>query len=1776
MGTESLELLCAELERLYPLDELKSLSRDILGLEPEVVGGDTAAGSFARALATYCERNDALEALCDALFVGRADLDPAVADMRKRSSSGAEILLNGDSFGEYLITSQLGGGRLGTVYGARRGGTDVRLKVLHPEATLDRRGLHRFLTANRLLATVDAEAIPTGIEAGEIEGRPYVAHDLVEGETLGERLRRAGPAQVGDSIVILRGILDGLEELHRHRLVHGNLQAENVIVIERADTVIGVSLVDAGANHLRVLTSNASGASSSLSSLGAPRASSPEQIEGGLADARSDLYCFGALLFEALAGKPVFTGRNEMESLIGHLVREPAPLATAAPRGWVSHELDDIVARLLEKDPAARPREASEVTEILQRVSDAGPARESVISDEEVQLRINDLLANPYDDAPMDMLEVAVDEGADAERVTQAFEWVASQLAPPDNPTVQRSQARMLYRAGKLHEKARQDKVQAESLYQQAVNIDPTDTDATAALERLRRQLGKYDEIVEMLLERSERAESPKARARELAAIGKLYASELEDPEQALVAFTSAFCEDPEAKDYGREVERLAGKNQQAWEEVLSSCVETGSTELAPAPRNALLVQMGRWYLDRVGRADLALPCLQAVVAADSVHAEALEVMSTLYRKAQQWRELGMVLSARADAPNTTPASARDLRAEAAELLELHLGDPAAAKALYERVLGEDPTHPKANEALGKLYERQGDLEGFVKILEQRAASLSGEARLGVLCKRAEVFEVQLDNITEATQQFETVVAEDPRHVDALKGLDRIYSRVGRYPDLIGVLEKQVAAAVTPRQKITLHERIAGIYDEEFIDHEKAAEAWEKILELEPNRDAALAEAARHYSRIERWDDVVILTERRLDAATDDPQRISIGLSLGGVLADKLGVEERAIEAYENVLGIDAGNAHALEALALLRASAGDADRALEAIDKLATEATEPAAKSQHYLRAAELLTQRGEADGAIDRLKLAVDASPDNRDLTARLRTAYTQRGDAKSAVELLERELDRTEAGGLRAKLSGELARLLLFYLEDDKRAEAAAKKSVDDDPTNLDALTVLGDVAYAGSRYLEAAKYYEQVAGRIDALEKHERVRVLDAYVDSLAQQNEKSKAIAWTDKLLRLDPEDRTVLARASSVYFDHGPPRRAFELLWDFWHRFREELDTGEAAVARYKLGEAARRTGDLEGALEHLESAVELDPDSPLPLRALSQVFEARNEWEEVVRVKFRELETVIGDERHTLLIDLGDLAAEKLKDPSYAAKSYLTALSERPSDRKIMMKLMQLYSAEKDWSKLVKVILKLAGFVDDPQQKAKYLHTAAQVAHKEMHDRDQAAELYDRVFEADPRLAGVVEEALALNRARGDYERIKALLKEKITTASEADDKPAMIATMDELAGVYLRNFNRVDQAVAVSEAALELDPDNEERKAQLAGLYAKEPATYFDRSVRLYYELLKGDPYRVEIYKALRKLYTEVKRPDAAWCICQALYAMNQSDPDEAMFFKRMHTGAPAAPRDRVTDRDWLELVMHPDADTALTVLFAIIQPTIIAERGKSLESFGYVEEHQLFPDTDPYMMVQSLNYASDILEMDCPPLYQNTNDPGGLSFVHAHTPAIVLGNAALDVADMTQEVAFVAAHQLAYFRPGMYVRHLVPTGTGLKAWLFAGISIAVPNFPIPATLQGEVASARTALQKRLGPQQREHVTRAATKLMEKGAALDLKRWVAAVDLTADRVGLIFSDDLQTTVKLIRATDGHLSSLPAQDRLREIHSYAISPEYVTLRSRLGLGVDQ
>lgn len=1763
------ESLAAELEQLFTLPELAELSRTPLGLEPESLGGTTAKASFARALAQRCVQRDAVPALLDAIESTGKRLSEPLRKLRGDETSLEPALPPGAELGPYLIVESLGAGPGSRVYRCRRSGDDVRLRVLR--GNLRRRDVERALVQMRLCGTVEHAALPGEAltEAFKLDGQPLltVAQAFVPGEALSQTLAKTGGRHLNAVLPLLWAIAEPLATLHAEGRVHGAIHPGNVLVLDAAQASPKVCLLDAGAGLARPVMSDP-GEQRWVHYL------APELVRGKPPSPASDLYAFGVLFYELISGKPPFSGNSAADIALGHLIETPEPLSFLAPGNGASPAVETLVRTLLEKNAEQRPRTGTELMEGLRKLWTASQRPPSFITDERLPELFAELGKTPDDEEEASRLEAMLDLGADPERLADGFFELARELRARDEQGTRRAVPRLLARAARLYEKA-QNNESAEQLYMSLLELEPENRATAKALDKVRRRLGKHEELIESLLLRSEKATNPSERAEYLFSIGEVYANDVDDKEQALVAFAQAFCADPSVSEYADAIERLAGSRHQSWEEVLGLCLAAAEEdELSPEAKHELFSHLARWYAERVARPDLALPWLQRVLDLEPSHERSLDMLSQIYRKAQQWAELSQVLVKRADV--AAPNVARDLRAEAAEIVASKLGNAPAALELYESVVSEDPGHERAVSGMVELLRQADEPKRALAVQSGRAATLSGDERHALLCEIAEAYEVEADDLAAAEKAYKQVLDEDPKSSDALRGLDRIYSRQARYQELLPILEREVELAVTARQKITLLERLAGVWDEEFLDHEKAAAALEQVLALDPTRVDSARELGRHYRSLERFVELSQLYQTQIDKGTDDKLRLEAALSLGRVLASELSAPERAIEAYELVLSLEPGHKAALDALATLRATAGDAESALDAIEALAETAKTPKERSEQYLRASALLEQRGNLEGAISQLKRAIEAYPDDGAARNKLKTKYLAMGNYAGVVDLLEEELASAQGPHLRAKLAGQIAVYCLRHLQDAERASSMAQLAFHLDPSEPGALRVLGRLAYDEGRYVEAVKRIEPVVSVLEGMEASEASDIARLYIEALVKAGSAEKAMVMVDGLRRFLADDARALLAIGDLAAKHGAHDQAYAIADDLLSRLSSALSRADTARAERLRGEALIELGRPDQAIAALERALETDGRDLSPLDGIARAHASRGRYDQALETLYRKLERSVGDDRAKLLLQIGDLSATRLKNPDYAAKSYLLALSERPNDRDILAKLMQLYGAEKDWPKLIQVITKLSEVVSEKKHKAKYLHTASMIASRELGDTHLAQELLEQSLENDPSLVAALNEALALRQKARDWDGVKRLLKLRVTHAQEAGDTELLLTTLWQLADVYERHLKRFEQAIAVCTEAHAIEPENTRWAERLARLYAEDPAGSFAEAVPLIGEWIEREPYESEPYQLLRRIYTGVRHADGAWSACQALHTLKRAEPDEERFYLRMRSEEPQTPADRLALSDWPEYILPSEHDPAVTALMSLLEPLALAARARSIDAYGLTTDHLISPATYPYGLVQALGTASVTLGVAEPPIFQNQQDAGVLTFLATNPASIALGAGAFAPELPPVTAAFLAGRAVTYFVPGFYLRQVLSTMTALKSWVFAAIRLVKPKFPVSGELEALVnqASRELALTPLLAGQ-REQLTDVVSKLLRSAEALDLKKWAHSVDFAADRAGLVMCQDLEHAVSLIKAIPAEDGAPPPNVRIEKLITYSVSTAHLTLREKLGTGVD-
>jgi eukaryotic-like serine/threonine-protein kinase len=274
-----------------------------------------------------------------------------------------------EALGDYKLVAELGRGSMGVVYLAENGRTArrVAIKVLMPQLSQNAEALRRFANESRATSRIRHPGIVEILEfqPGD-SGRAYIVMELLEGETLGERLRRVGTFGWPDACAIAAQVADALAAAHDQGIVHRDLKPENVFLVADATaggTVPAVKVLDFGIARL-VETESAARLTMRGTLLGTPEYISPEQAAGSdEVDHRADIYALGCILVEMLSGRPpyVFTGIQEL--LIAHRYRRIPALSAqiAALPSW----LGDLLGRMVSKEPADRPSSMREIGQAL-------------------------------------------------------------------------------------------------------------------------------------------------------------------------------------------------------------------------------------------------------------------------------------------------------------------------------------------------------------------------------------------------------------------------------------------------------------------------------------------------------------------------------------------------------------------------------------------------------------------------------------------------------------------------------------------------------------------------------------------------------------------------------------------------------------------------------------------------------------------------------------------------------------------------------------------------------------------------------------------------------------------------------------------------------------------------------------------------------------------------------------------------------------------------------------------------------------------------------------------------------------------------------------------------------------------------------------------------------------------------------------------------------------------------------------------------------------------
>ena len=282
-------------------------------------------------------------------------------------------LTAGQTLGRYEILGYLGAGGMGVVYRARdsRLGREVAVKILNERAADSPPRIERFKREARAVARLSHPNILDIHDFGTHDGITYAVTELLHGQTLYDRLKKC-PIPPKKGLEICRAIAEGLAAAHGEGIVHRDLKPSNIFITDTGQ----VKILDFGIARLREqpFDESSPGSEAPTESLtgtgtlvGTVGYMSPEQVDGGQADARSDIFGLGCVMYEILTCRRAFQGETTTETMLAILGKDPEPITALRPE--VPEAIEIVVERCLEKQPGERYESAREVASALQALS---------------------------------------------------------------------------------------------------------------------------------------------------------------------------------------------------------------------------------------------------------------------------------------------------------------------------------------------------------------------------------------------------------------------------------------------------------------------------------------------------------------------------------------------------------------------------------------------------------------------------------------------------------------------------------------------------------------------------------------------------------------------------------------------------------------------------------------------------------------------------------------------------------------------------------------------------------------------------------------------------------------------------------------------------------------------------------------------------------------------------------------------------------------------------------------------------------------------------------------------------------------------------------------------------------------------------------------------------------------------------------------------------------------------------------------------------------------
>ncbi|MCC7542141.1 MAG: tetratricopeptide repeat protein, partial [Deltaproteobacteria bacterium] len=769
-----------------------------------------------------------------------------------------------------------------------------------------------------------------------------------------------------------------------------------------------------------------------------------------------------------------------------------------------------------------------------------------------------------------------------------------------------RLRAAYLVQRARLAETRGNDTEQAIQLYESALRTDASCAEAIAPLERLYHAARRFGDLCTLLDKVAEHTSDPHVHAMALLRIGRISADKLANLDEGLAALERAARAAPDDPVVLAELDRLyelAGRHDARLELLERRAALTTTRE----ERVALLFRWGEVAAAHVGDHAVAVRAYEAALAIDPRHGPSLQALAAHYARAGDFPALLRVHLAESDATTDVARRAAAL-ARVAEILEVNLGRADEAAVQYARVLAAVPGHDVAFKALCRLHAAAGRSRDLVELHERavelatEGASPDRERAIASLMRIGALHEDHLREPSQAMHAYRRVLALDPAHLGAMQALQRACEDAGRFEDLVEALEMEARTTRDEPRALTLMHRAAEVLAERIGDRERAIARLLKVIERRGNHAPSLATLARLYQRAGRWDELLGVHRRELEATADRVAKVTLLARMAEICDTHVRREDEALVLWRRALEIDAAHLPSLRALGTKLAARREWTELVRVLERELATIQEAAARAAMLHRIGEVYEDHlGQTERALNAFEQARAAWPAHRaaaDAVSRLRA---ERRDWVKLAEDLEKEAESSADPMLASSALAREGELWREALGQPRRAIKSYQGVLERRPDHVGALLALEALERKIGAWGPLAEVHERLAKT--TTDQGARVAALRDLARLLESRGPVSGADlrATYDALLELSPGDPGALEALERLALANDD----VELLV----RVDGQLAEGatDATVASFhscRRAECLEARGDA-AAVSAFRAAIQADPENIAAARGL-------------------------------------------------------------------------------------------------------------------------------------------------------------------------------------------------------------------------------------------------------------------------------------------------------------------------------------------------------------------------------------------------------------------------------------------------------------------------------------------------------------------------------------------------------------------------------------------